>query len=219
MNKLMMIPVAAIAVAAAAPAFAEMATVTTDLNVRAGPGTQNPVIGRVGAGQSVNVNGCLETGGWCSIATSQGEGWVSSGYLSGGGTHVIIDDNSTAAVRVDRPTASPGAGAGFVAGGATGAVAGAVVGGPVGAAIGGVGGAIVGGSAGQALDPPARVRTYVSANRMNPVRLQGNYVVGATIPADVELRQVPDYQYEYVYVNDRPMLVEPSSRRVVYVYE
>jgi hypothetical protein len=98
-------------------------------------------------------------------------------------------------------------------------VAGAVVGGPIGAAVGGAAGMVVGGTTGAVIDPPSRVRTYVTSNRYEPVRLQGEYAIGTTLPADVELRSVPDYEYRYVYVNDRPMLVEPGSRRIVYVYE
>jgi hypothetical protein len=29
---------------------------------------------------------------------------------------------------------------------------------------------------------------------------------------------VPDYDYEYAYVNNVPVLVEPSTRRVEYLY-
>ena len=70
---------------------------------------------------------------------------------------------------------------------------------------------------GTVLDPPARVRTYVGAHRMRPVYLEDDIAVGSSLPDTVELREIPDYQYRYVYVNDRPMLVEPGSRRVVYV--
>ena len=31
------------------------------------------------------------------------------------------------------------------------------------------------------------------------------------------LREIPDYEYRYSYVNGQPVLVEPSSRRIVYV--
>jgi hypothetical protein len=34
----------------------------------------------------------------------------------------------------------------------------------------------------------------------------------------VQLRPVPDYNYRYVYVNRQPVLVDPASRRIVYVY-
>src|SRR5262245_24530161 len=77
MRKLVMLSAAALAITAA-PAMADMiAAATTDLNVRAGPGTQYPVIGVIGAGQSVNVEGCLNGGGWCKV----GDGWASAKYL------------------------------------------------------------------------------------------------------------------------------------------
>ena len=42
-------------------------------------------------------------------------------------------------------------------------------------------------------------------------------VAGAGLPETVVLREIPDYEYRYVYVNGQPVLVEPSSRRIVYV--
>ena len=104
-----------------------------------------------------------------------------------------------------------------MAGAATGAVAGAIVGGPVGAAIGGIAGAATGSIAGNVVAPPDNVRTYVREHRVDPVYLDGEVVVGATLPENVEVRRIPDYKYEYVYVNQVPVLVEPGSRRIVYV--
>ena len=52
---------------------------------------------------------------------------------------------------------------------------------------------------------------------MDPVYLEGEVVVGAGLPETVQLRPVPDYEYNYVYVNGQPVLVEPQSRRIVYV--
>jgi hypothetical protein len=218
MSKFLMISAAAAAIAAASPALADsMATATTNLNVRAGPGTGNPVIGVIGAGDPVSVGACTESGGWCSVAFEGGEGWVSRAYLTGMSGRAVVSDEATSAVRVDRPQSS-GAGAGAVAGGATGAVAGAIVGGPAGAAIGGAAGLVAGGATGQALDPPAEVRTYVRTHRIRPVEVNDEIVVGGTVPDTVVLRPIPDYQYDYVYMNDRPVLVEPRSRRIVYVY-
>ena len=102
-------------------------------------------------------------------------------------------------------------------GGVTGAVAGALIGGPVGAVVGGGAGVIAGGAAGTIIDPPEQVRTYVSSNEGQPVYLDGEVVVGAGLPETVELRPIPDYEYQYVYVNGQPVLVEPSSRKIVYV--
>jgi hypothetical protein len=94
-----------------------------------------------------------------------------------------------------------------------GAIAGAIVGGPVGAVVGGVAGAAVG----AAIDPPKEVRTYVTDHPMDPVYLDGEVVVGATLPEGVKLVEVPDYQYQYVYVNGVPVLVEPGTRQVVHI--
>jgi SH3-like domain-containing protein len=218
MRKLVILSAAAMSIAAAGSASAEMATVTTDLNVRSGPSSREAVIGVIGAGQSVDINGCVQSGRWCTVAFDGGEGWVSSRYLSGdfASNEVIVTEQPTGSVRVRRP-ATPGQAAGVVTGGAAGAVTGAIVGGPAGAAVGGVAGVIAGGTTGTVLDPPARVRTYVRSNRIRPVYIDNEVSVGSTLPETVELLEVPDYEYRYVYVNDRPVLVEPGSRRIVYV--
>jgi hypothetical protein len=221
MRRLLILSVATAALMSAGAAYADtMAMANRDLNVRAGPGTQNPIIGVVGSGQSVNIRGCEQSGRWCTVAFDGGEGWVSAKYLSGdfNAGQVVVTEQPTAAIRTTRP-ASPAAGTGALVGGAGGAVAGAVIGGPVGAAVGGVAGVIAGGTTGSVLDPPRRVRTYVSAHRLQPVYLDNQITVGSSLPDTVELREIPDYQYRYVYVNDRPMLVEPGSRRVVYVQQ
>jgi uncharacterized protein YcfJ len=112
------------------------------------------------------------------------------------------------------------AGGGAIVGGTAGAVTGAVVGGPVGAVVGGVAGAAIGGSAeAMTQPPPETVTTYIRANRSEPVVVEGDVVVGTTLPETVVLSEVPDYEYRYVYVDQRPMLVEPQTRKVVYVIE
>ena len=84
MRRLLILSAATAALISAGAAYADtMATATRDLNVRAGPGTQNPVIGVIGSGQSVNINGCVQNGRWCTVAFDGGEGWVSAKYLSG----------------------------------------------------------------------------------------------------------------------------------------
>ena len=59
--------------------------------------------------------------------------------------------------------------------------------------------------------------TYVRTNEVEPVYLDGEVVVGAGLPDTVEIRPIPEYDYNYVYVNRQPVLVEPESRRIVYV--
>lgn len=203
-------------------AYAQSAVVAAiDLNVRAGPGPQHQVVGVIGAGQSADLNGCIEGSKWCVVAFNGGEGWVYSDYLTGdfGGTQVVLTERpADSGVRIVAPPADVDGGAtGAVTGGVTGAVAGALIGGPVGAVVGGGAGVIAGGAAGTVIDPPEKVRTYVTSNQIDPVYLDGEVVVGAGLPETVELREIPDYEYRYVYVNGQPVLVEPSSRRIVYV--
>jgi hypothetical protein len=78
-------------------------------------------------------------------------------------------------------------------------------------------GATAGGATGAAAEPPAEVRTFVTSNRVDPVYLEGEVVVGASLPETVVLREIPDYEYRYVNVNNQPVLVEPGTRRIVYV--
>ncbi|HEY6630363.1 MAG TPA: DUF1236 domain-containing protein [Rhizobiaceae bacterium] len=203
-------------------AFAQSAVVaTTDLNVRSGPSPQHPVVGVLGAGQSVQLDGCMQGSKWCVVALEGGQGWVYSDYLTGdfGGQQIVLTERpADSGVRVvEAPADVDGGATGAVTGGVTGAVAGALIGGPVGAVVGGGAGFVAGGAAGQVIDPPERVRTYVSSNQIDPVYLDGEVVVGAGLPETVVLRDIPDYEYRYVYVNGQPVLVEPSSRRIVYV--
>ncbi|MEW9806051.1 DUF1236 domain-containing protein [Mesorhizobium sp. ZMM04-5] len=194
---------------------------TTDLNVRAGPGPQHQVVGVIGAGRSADLNGCLEGSKWCVVAFEGREGWVYSDYLTGefGGTQVVLTERpaNSGVVVVDPPADVDGGATGAITGGVTGAVAGAIVAGPIGAVVGGGAGAIGGAAAGTVIDPPEQVRTYVASNQIEPVYLEGEVVVGAGLPETVKLREIPDYKYRYVYVNGQPVLVEPDSRRIVYV--
>lgn len=205
-----------------APAMAQSSvTAVTDLNVRAGPGPQYPIVGVIGTGEAASLNGCLENSKWCSVATGAGEGWVYSDYLTadfGGNVVVLTERPADSGVAVVPAPADPGGGdAGAVAGGVTGAIAGAIVGGPAGAAIGGVTGAVAGGAAGTMIDPPQEVRDYVATHQVEPVYLDGEVVVGGGLPEAVELREIPDYEYRYVYVNGQPVLVDATSRRIVYI--
>ena len=101
-----------------------------------------------------------------------------------------------------------------------GAVGGAVVGGAVGGPVGAVVGAGVGGTVGAAAEPPAPVVTYVERERIPSVAVQERIVVGEPLPATVKLHAVPKYkQYSYAVVNDRRVIVEPRSRKVIKIIE
>jgi len=93
MKTLVPIAAAGALVALTGAAFADTAvSATTDLNVRAGPGSQYPVIGVLRAGQQATLSDCLQNGKWCTIAEADGQGWVYSDYVTGdfGGTRVVL---------------------------------------------------------------------------------------------------------------------------------
>lgn len=110
---------------------------------------------------------------------------------------------------------------GVAAGAATGAVTGAVIGGPVGAAMGAGAGAIAGGIAD---DSRPRFRSYVSERRVPSYRYEQEVRVGADLPSSgITYYEVPkEYgvtNYRYTVVNDRTVLVDPRSHRIIQVIE
>jgi hypothetical protein len=98
----------------------------------------------------------------------------------------------------------------------SGAAAGAATGAGVGAVAGGVLGSI-------SAQDRTYVREYVVQHKRPSARVKGEVVVGATLPQQVAVYPVegnPAFSnYRYTYVNDRAVLIDPSSRRVVYVIE
>ena len=94
---------------------------------------------------------------------------------------------------------------------------GAVVGGAVGAATGTVGGIL-------GVDTRPRFKEYVGRERVPSYRYNNDLRVGVVLPREgVTYRNVPsEYKlkgYRYTYVNDRAVIVEPKSRRVVEIIE
>ncbi|MGO4674532.1 DUF1236 domain-containing protein [Bosea sp. 2YAB26] len=115
-----------------------------------------------------------------------------------------------------------GAVGGATSGAVSGAVGGAVVGGPVGAVVGGVGGAVVGAIIGDATTP--RFRQYVVEQQVPSYTYAEPVAVGTVLPErGVVYRQVPtEYgaqNYRYTVINNRAVLVEPQTRRIVQVIE
>ncbi len=112
-----------------------------------------------------------------------------------------------------------GAQGGALGGATAGAVGGAVVGGPVGAVVGGVGGAVVGAIIG---DNTPRFQTYVVEQRVPSYAYPEPVAVGTILPSEgVVYREIPrEYgnpDYRYTVVNDRTVVVEPRTRRVVQI--
>jgi uncharacterized protein YraI len=180
-----------------------MVSATTDLNVRAGPGPEYQVIGFLGAGQQAPLTGCLQNSRWCTVSTANGNGWVYSDYLAAEeqGQRVVIAQRPAGVVVPDVTYDGPAAQVDTT-----------------------VTSDIVGPEDDMATDdtigtiqPPSEVRTFVVDHRSDPVYLNGEVVVGAGLPDNVELTEIPDYQYRYVDVNGQPVLVDPQTRRIVYI--
>jgi uncharacterized protein YraI len=193
----------AVLVASAGFAHAEMAaTAINDLNVRAGPGPQYPSVGIATRGSSAYLDGCIQGSRWCRVDVNGVRGWVYAEYLQvqHEGAPVVVEQNQTSLgvpVVTYETTASvvpaepqPGPGDELL--------------GPVGDV--------------DAITPPAEVRTYIDTTPAQTVQLGGDVVVGAEVPADVTFQEVPNYEYRYTRINDRPVLVDPGTRRIVYVY-
>jgi hypothetical protein len=66
------------------------------------------------------------------------------------------------------------------------------------------------------------IKEYVKKKPLASIDLPGVELnIGSTIPREVELHavEVPDVDYEYVVVDNRTVLVEPGTRRIVKVYD
>jgi hypothetical protein len=97
--------------------------------------------------------------------------------------------------------------------------------GPVGAVVGGTIGGVIGGINGiLGVDERPRFHHYVVEQHRPSYRYEGDVRVGAVLPeVGVTYYDVPpEYgvrEYRYTIVNDRPVLVDPHTRRIVEVVE
>jgi hypothetical protein len=96
-----------------------------------------------------------------------------------------------------------------------GARAGGQVGGPIGEVVGGT----VGAAVGLGLEIPNAVITSIP-DRGPSVTVRERVVVGEPLPPTVELRTVPSHtEYRYAVVNDRRVIVEPRTRKVIKIID
>ena len=106
-----------------------------------------------------------------------------------------------------------------------GAEEGAAAAGPAGGVVGGVVGGVAGGVAGLlGIEERPRFRQYVVREARPSYRYQEEVRVGAVLPASgVQYYEVPaEYGvrgHRYTVVNDRVVLVEPQTRRIVQIVE
>jgi hypothetical protein len=97
--------------------------------------------------------------------------------------------------------------------------------GPIGAVVGGVIGGVVGGVTGVlGVDERPRFRSYVVEQRRPSYQYREDVRVGAVLPEDgVTYYDVPpEYgvrDYRYTVVNNRTVLVDPRTHRIVEVVE
>jgi len=66
------------------------------------------------------------------------------------------------------------------------------------------------------------IREYVKKKPLASIKLPGVELnVGSTVPETVELHRIeqPDVQYQYVVVDDRTVLVDPGTRKIVRVLD
>jgi uncharacterized protein YraI len=194
---------AATLAALSAPASAEtIARATIPLNVRSGPGPQYPVIGAIPNRGSATVLGCIQGSLWCQVSYNGRQGWAYSQYLTAtlSGRSLALAETMRTVPTVTYQEPVETVGTAVAAPTVTGTLVAPAPGEPV------------------SLAPPATVQQYVVSHPLSPVYLNGEVVEGAGLPADVAVAPIPGYDYDYAYVNSVPVLVEPSTRRVTYVY-
>jgi uncharacterized protein YraI len=190
--------------ALAVPASAEIiATAMTPLNIRSGPGPQYSIIGAVPDRGHTTIIGCIQDSLWCQVTYDGRQGWAYSQYLTAhlSGRSLAVAERLTDIPRVAYQPPRETAGSTVVA--------------PA------ISGTLIARSATAEpflTAPPPNVGTYVVDHPIAPVYLNGEVVEGVGLPETVELTPVPSSDYDYAYVNNVPVLVEPSTRRVRYIY-
>jgi len=200
--------VAAIAAAAlsAPAAAATLAAATTPLNIRSGPGPQYSVVGAIPTNGRATIIGCIQGSLWCQVSFNGRQGWAYSQYLTArlSGRSLIVAEHLNdigPAVTYRAPLETVGS-----------AVAAPVVTGTLVAPPPATNEPLV------ITPPPAAVGSYIVSHPVSPVYLNGEVVEGVGLPEDVALAPIPGSQYDYAYVNNVPVLVEPTTRRVEYLY-
>ncbi|RUZ80192.1 DUF1236 domain-containing protein [Mesorhizobium sp. M7A.F.Ca.US.006.01.1.1] len=64
------------------------------------------------------------------------------------------------------------------------------------------------------------IREYVKKQPLASVKVPGVELnIGSALPDTVELHEIPDVKYRYVVVDNRTVLVDPSTRKIVKVYD
>jgi hypothetical protein len=173
------------------------------LNIRSGPGPQYSVIGAIPDRGQTTIIGCIQDSLWCQVSFNGRQGWAYAQYLT-----VRLSGRSLVVAEVVREMPvvtyqAPVEAVGSVA--PTPVVTGTLITRPPTAQP-------------LSVAPPETVASYVVSHPVTPVYLNGEVVEGAGLPEDIALTPIPDYDYQYAYVNNVPVLVQPQTRRVEYIY-
>ena len=169
------------------------ATATTDLNLRSLPDPRGEILDVIPGEAMVQIEQCTTDTTWCKVNYDGTEGWAYSPYLTASLDEepVVIYEN-VERFEVESVDLNDDDRAAAAAAGGPAAIAGAV-------ALGTIAGAE---------SVPEQTVTYVQSNPLDPVYVNGEVVVGAGIPQEVELVTIPESDYRYVYLNGTPVLVD-----------
>ncbi|MER8830037.1 DUF1236 domain-containing protein [Mesorhizobium sp. M0938] len=64
------------------------------------------------------------------------------------------------------------------------------------------------------------IKEYVKKQPLASVKVPGVELnIGSTLPETVELHEVPETKYSYVVVEDRTVVVDPGTRKIIKVIE
>jgi hypothetical protein len=168
--------------------------------MRSGPGFQYAVVAQMAPNAPAAITGCISDYTWCGVALGGVTGWASAEYLvtDAGGKPTNLQVSGAqlgipivVATGVGAVVATPPVGAMVAVPPTVGVV--------------------------EPVIPAPEVLSYVTAQPIQPVIVNGEVMVGATLPAAVPVYPVPASPYVYSYVNGQRVLVEPAARKIVYV--
>ena len=207
----------------AVPAFAQTtsAKAGTELNVRAAPSSTAEITGVLETNQEVTIEGCLEAVTWCKISSGETMGWASGQYLyveQDANAVPLIDmagnpEQITVIQQTEEGTTGTDQDVAALATGTVGALTAFALGGPVGAIVAsGIAGTAVGAAA---VEPTEETLTFVAANPVETVYLDGEVVVGAVVPSEVTTFELPQPELRYLSVNGLPVLVDAETGTIV----
>ena len=175
--------VGAALVAGSALAVPAVFSPTGHLNVRSGPGFQYGVVAQMPANTRFPVTGCIQDYSWCSVVVGNVTGWASAPYLvtDAGGKPTNLQ---VSGAQLGIPIVVPTPGAVVVATPPVGALV------PTPALV-------------EPILPAPEVLSYVTQQVVQPVLVDGEVMVGASLPAAVPVYPDPGVALR-LFLRQRP---------------